>query len=47
MAAYLANEPDALIPPGHLTSDIPLEVVQIDRTQADVLVDEILRKPIG
>jgi putative transposase len=48
LAANLANEPDALIPPGHLKSDIALEVVQIDHTQADIfVVDEIHRKPIG
>ena len=48
MAAQLANDPNALIPPGHLTSEIPLEIVQIDHTQADVfVVDEIYRKPIG
>ncbi|CAM3664809.1 hypothetical protein POHY109586_18920 [Polaromonas hydrogenivorans] len=44
----LANDPSALIPPGHLVSNIPLEWVQIDHTQADVfVVDERLRKPIG
>ncbi len=47
-AAQLANDQDALIPPGHLTSGIPLEIVQIDHTQADVfVVDDIHRKPIG
>jgi putative transposase len=47
-AMQLANDPGALIPPGHLVSNIPLEWVQIDHTQADVfVVDERLRKPIG
>ena len=44
----LANEPEALIPPGHLVSNTPLEIVQIDHTQADAfVVDDIHRKPIG
>ena len=44
-AMQLANDPDALIPPGHLVSTIPLEWVQIDHTQADVcVVDEQTRK---
>lgn len=48
LAIELANDPDALIAPGHLTSNIPLEIVQIDHTQADVfVVDEVDRKPIG
>jgi putative transposase len=47
-AAQLANDPNALIAPGHLTSDTPLEIVQIDHTQADIfVVDERARKPIG
>lgn len=48
LAAQLANHPDALVPPGHLRSDVPLKIVQIDHTQADVfVVDELHRKPIG
>lgn len=48
MAMKLADEPNALIPPGHLVSNIPLELVQIDHTQSDVfVVDERSRKPIG
>jgi putative transposase len=44
----LANLPEAMIPPGHLISNTPLEIVQIDHTQADVfVVDDIHRKPIG
>jgi putative transposase len=44
----LANEPEARIPPGHLISNTPLEIVQIDHTQADAfVVDDIHRKPIG
>jgi putative transposase len=47
-AMQLANDPDAVIPPGHLVSTIPLEWLQIDHTQADVfVVDEQTRKPIG
>ena len=48
VAMKLANEPEALIPPGHLVSNTPLEIVQIDHTQADAfVVDDIHRKPIG
>jgi len=48
LAMQLANDANALIPPGHLVSHIPMEVVQIDHTQADVfVVDEVHRKPIG
>jgi len=48
MALELARDPGALIAPGHLTSNVPLEIVQIDHTQADVfVVDEVHRRPIG
>lgn len=48
VATQLANEPNALIAPGHLVSNTPLEIVQIDHTQADVfVVDEVHRKNIG
>lgn len=43
-----ASAPGAQIPPGHLVADAPLELVQIDHTQADlIVVDEQLRQPIG
>ena len=42
------DAPGAQIPPGHLVADAPLELVQIDHTQADlIVVDELLRQPIG
>ena len=48
MALALANEPGAAIPPGHLVATKPLELVQIDHTQADVfVVDEATRRSIG
>jgi putative transposase len=48
MALELARDPGALIAPGHLTSNVPLETVQIDHAQADVfVVDEVHRRPIG
>lgn len=47
-ALALANEPGALVPPGHLVATRPLELVQIDHTQADVfVVDEATRRAIG
>jgi len=47
-AQALARSPDAQIPPGHLSADAPLQIVQIDHTQADVfLVDEHFRKSMG
>ncbi|MBT2324320.1 transposase [Variovorax paradoxus] len=47
-ASRLANAPGAQIPPGHLVAAEPLELVQIDHTQSDlVVVDERWRKPIG
>jgi putative transposase len=48
-AAALAAQPGgALIPPGHLVAARPLQLVQIDHTQADVfVVDEVARKTIG
>jgi putative transposase len=47
-AAALAAQPGALIPPGHLVAARPLQLVQIDHTQADVfVVDEVTRKTIG
>lgn len=47
-ALALANEPGAAIPPGHLIATRPLELVQIDHTQADVfVVDEATRRAVG
>ena len=47
-ALALASELDAAIPPGHLVATKPLELVQIDHTQADVfVVDEATRRSIG
>lgn len=47
-ALALASEPGAVIPPGHLIATRPLELVQIDHTQADVFVlDEATRRVIG
>ncbi len=44
----LASEPEAEVPPGHLVATKPLELVQIDHTQADVfVVDEATRRAIG
>ncbi len=43
-----AKEPGAAIPPGHLIATKPLELVQIDHTQADVfVVDEATRRAVG
>ena len=47
-ALALASEPGAATPPGHLIADKPMELVQLDHTQADVfVVDEASRKAIG
>lgn len=47
-ALALADEPGAAIPPGHLIATKPLELVQIDHTQADIfIVDEATRRAIG
>lgn len=47
-ALALASAPGAAIPPGHLIATRPLELVQIDHTQADVFVlDEATRRVIG
>jgi putative transposase len=47
-ALALAEDPAAAIPPGHLTADRALELVQIDHTQADVfIVDDVRREVIG
>lgn len=47
-AALLANEPGAQVPPGNFVASAPLEIVQIDHTQADVeLVDEWFRRAMG
>ena len=47
-ALALASEPGAAIPPGHLVATKPMELVQIDHTQADIfVVDEGTRKAIG
>ncbi|MBC7788775.1 MAG: phage integrase N-terminal SAM-like domain-containing protein [Anaerolineae bacterium] len=46
--AYLARQPGSEIPPGSFSAPWPPEIVQIDHTQADVLiVDERDRKVIG
>ena len=46
--ALLACRPDALIPPGSLEAARPLEIVQIDHTQADAfVVDRWTRRTIG
>lgn len=48
LAALLANEPGAQIPPGHFVATAPLEIVQIDHTQSDVeVVDDWFRRAIG
>ena len=45
---HLASLPGAAIAPGSFGADWPLEIVQIDHTQADVLiVDRFTRKVIG
>ena len=47
-ASRLANAPGAQVPPAHLVAAEPMELVQIDHTQSDlVVVDERWRKPIG
>ena len=47
-AALLANDPTAQIAPGHFLASAPLEMVQIDHTQADVeVVDEWFRRSMG
>ncbi len=38
VAMKLTHEPEARIPPGHLISNTPLEIVKIDHTQADAFV---------
>ena len=47
-ANRLANSPDALIAPGALHAAHPLDIVQIDHTQADVfVVDRFDRRTLG
>ena len=47
-AALLASRPDALVPPGSLEAAQPLEIVQVDHTQADAfVVDRWTRRAIG
>jgi putative transposase len=47
-ATALAAQPGALVPPGHLVAVRPLQLVQIDHTQADVfVVDDVTHKTIG
>lgn len=47
-ASRLVDAPGAQVPPGHLVAAEPMELVQIDHTQSDlVVVDERWRKPIG
>lgn len=47
-ALVLASDPTSGIPPGHLIASNPLDLVQIDHTQADVfIVDEVTRRVIG
>ena len=46
-AALLATELSAQVPPSHFTASAPLEMVQIDHTQADVeVVDEWFRRSV-
>lgn len=46
--ALLASGPDAAIAPGTFEASWPLELVQIDHTQADVVVvDRFTRRPLG
>ena len=48
LALEQAKSPAASVAPGSLVAARPLEIVQIDHTQADVLVvDECFRRPIG
>jgi putative transposase len=43
-----ANAPESAVPPGNFVVRNPLDVVQVDHTQADVLVvDDLLRRPLG
>jgi putative transposase len=47
-AAKLAEDPDALIAPGNFGAAKALEIVQVDHTQADVVVvDEYFRRAMG
>ena len=47
-AALLATDPSAQTAPGHFLASAPLEIVQIDHTQADVeVVDEWFRRSMG
>ena len=47
-AALLANDPTAQIAPGNFVASAPLEIIQIDHTQADVeVVDEWFRRSMG
>lgn len=47
-ATARAAEPGAMIPPGHLTAERPLQLIQVDHTQADVfVVDEVTRATVG
>ena len=48
LALEHAKLPAASVPPGSLVAARPLEIVQIDHTQADVMVvDECFRRPLG
>lgn len=48
LAALRASRPEAQIPPGRLEAARPLEIVQIDHTQADAfVVDRWTRRTIG
>src|ERR1700686_4048741 len=43
-----ANAPESAVPPGNFVVRNPLDVVQVDHTQADVMVvDDLLRRPLG
>lgn len=47
-AALLATDPSAQLAPGNFVASAPLEIVQIDHTQADVeVVDEWFRRSMG
>lgn len=47
-AAALADAPSAAVAPGTFSAAAPLDIVQIDHTQADVIVvDDWFRRPLG
>jgi putative transposase len=47
-AAALADDPSAAVAPGTFSAAAPLDIVQIDHTQTDVIVvDDWCRRPLG